>query len=84
MFQGQFDLKDQGQGHQFSNSSKTIMSIHSSSLKLKFKIIQKLLRSQGITQMKTTLSTVEPKTILLPLVGGGGRHNEAYRSNAHL
>ena len=55
MFQGQFDLEDQGQGlgHQFSNFSETFMwSIHGSSLKVKFKTIQKL--SKGTTQTITT------------------------------
>ena len=43
MFQGQFDLEDQRQGHQFSNFSEIFMwSIHGSSLKVKFKTIQKL------------------------------------------
>ena len=40
-FQGKFYLEDQGQGHQFSNSSETFMwSIHGSSLKVKFKMPQ--------------------------------------------
>ena len=44
----------------------------SSSLKVKFEMIQKLSCSQGITQ--TTMT--EPKTIRLPQSGGrGGRHN---------
>ena len=35
--EGQFDLEDQGQGHQFSKSSKTFRSsINSASLKVKF------------------------------------------------
>ena len=45
-FQGQFDLEDLGQGHQFSNSSENFMrSIHVSSLKVKFKTIQKFTRN---------------------------------------
>ena len=36
MFQGLFDLEDQGQSHQFSNLSETFMwTMHGSSLKVK-------------------------------------------------
>ena len=45
----QFDLEDQGEGHQVSNSRETFMwSIYGSSLKVKFQMIQKLYCSQGI------------------------------------
>ena len=69
MCQGQFDLEDQFQSHQFSNSSETfVWSIHGSSLKIKFKTPQYLSGSQGITEMMTQ-TTTEPKAICLPLVG---------------
>ena len=43
MFQGHFDLEDQGQCHQVSNSFEIFMSLtHGSSLKVKFQINQKL------------------------------------------
>ena len=49
IFQGQFDLEEQG--HQFLYSPETFMlSIHGSSLKVKFKPIQKLSRLPEITQ----------------------------------
>ena len=71
MFQGQFDLEDQSQGHQFSNSFETIMwSNQDSKLKVKFKMIQKFSLSQGIRQMMmmqpTMMQTMEPKTICPP------------------
>ena len=50
--EGQFDLDGQGLGHQFLNSLEMCMSIlskQSSSLKDKFKLVQKLPRPQGIT-----------------------------------
>ena len=70
-FQGQFDLEDQGQGKQFSNSPDT----HGSSLKIKFKTPQKLSCSEGITQTTTQTTmqtTTEPNIICLPPVRGGG------------
>ena len=71
MFQGQYDLEDQSQGHQFSNSSETLMrSIHGSSLKIKFKTTQNISRSKGITQ---TTQMKEPK-IIMSAPGWGG-HN---------
>ena len=40
-FQGQFDLEGQGQGHQFLNPSETFRClINSSSLKVKFEVVQ--------------------------------------------
>ena len=44
-FEGQFDLDGQGQGHQFLNSPETCMN---STLKFKFKMVQKLSRPQKI------------------------------------
>ena len=50
-FKGQFVLECQGQGHQFLKYLENFrLSIHISSLKLKFPMVQKLLHSQGITQ----------------------------------
>ena len=40
-FQGQFDLKGQGQGHHFSNTSETFRCpINSSSWKVKLEMVQ--------------------------------------------
>ena len=67
MFQGQFDLEDQGQRHQFSNSSRDLHVINTW-----FKFESKIQNnSQGITQTTPTMQMMtEPKTICLPLGGG--------------
>ena len=48
--------------------------MYGSRLKVKFKIIQKLQRSKGITQMTKLSMTTEPNTICLRHSGGGGIH----------
>ena len=69
MFQGQFDLENQGQVLNLFE----MWSIHGSSLKVKFQMLQKLLRSQKHTDDKEDADDdEEPKTICLPQSGGGG------------
>ena len=50
MFQGQFDLEGQGEGHQFSNSSENFVINTRLKFKGKIQMIQMLSHSQGIPQ----------------------------------
>ena len=57
MFQGQFDLECQGEGHQFSNSSENFVINTCLKFEGKIQMIQMLSCSQRIPQMTQMTTT---------------------------